>query len=102
LIDEKNLIFYNHISHVKSVDIFSSLPVEVKQKNLLKDLCKSTRKLNKFFILIHPDEFKASNLIYFLFLQIKYPHLFLITKLDKFSKNKFVATISGIIILERA
>ena len=41
-------------------------------------------------------------MILFLFLHIKYSHVFLITKKDKFSSNSFVATISGTIILERA
>jgi len=101
-VDKNDLIFYTHISPERSVDIFSSLPVEVNQIKLLKELCKLSRKLNKVFILIHPDEFKASNLLLFVFLHIKYSHVFLITKNDKFSNSNFVATISGTIILERA
>ena len=101
-IGDDDLIFFTHISPERSVDKISSLPVEIDQKKLIHDLCRLSRKSNKIFLVLHWDEFKATNIIFLIYLQLRYPHVFLITECDKFSKKSFFVTISGSIILERA
>jgi len=101
-IGDDDLVFYTHISPERSVDIISCLPVEIDQKKLIHDLCKLSRKFNRIFLLLHWDEFKATNIIFLIYLQIKYSHVFIITKCDKFSRKSFFVTITGSVILERA
>ena len=89
-IGDDDLIFYTHISPERSVDIISSLPVEIDQKKLLKDLCVLSKNFNKIFLVLHWDEFKATNIMFLIYLQIKYSHVFIVTKCDKFSKKVFL------------